>query len=257
MKHSFLYDTDALIIVSALFVLMFAAIKTGYKISSGRSKPDSDHSGILSSLLGLLALLLAFTFGMSGSRYDSRKASLVQESNDIGTAILRANVYPDSIANFYKKDFNNYLNARIAYFESGRDEEKISASQKKTAAVSAILWKRTTDLAHQKDNLLPSNMMIPALNSMFDSATTVNAAYASSVPESIVYLLLIFSIVISFYIGYSSGFKKTLEPYFTFGFCFLTCVVIYITLDLDRPRRGIINLQNEIVLLRDLQTNFN
>ncbi|HMI06920.1 MAG TPA: hypothetical protein VK528_05190, partial [Flavobacterium sp.] len=87
-------------------------------------------------------------------------------------------------------------------------------------------------------------------------ASTTNAAYNSSVPESIVWLLLLFSVVISFYIGYSSGFKKQLEPFFVFGFCLLTSVVIYITLDLDRPRRGVISLQNEIVLLEDLKSNF-
>lgn len=256
MKHSLLYDTDALIVVFVLFLLMLAAIKAGFAFGSKKAKPEGDHSGILSSLLGLLALLLAFTFGMSGARYESRKSNMIQEANDIGTAILRADIYPDSLKKLYREDFKKYVDARMRYFESGRDDAKIKASVIETGAISKRLWERTTQLAQNKDFLVQSNMMIPALNSMFDIASTTNVAYSASVPESIVYLLLIFSIVISFYIGYSSAAKQSLETVFVFGFCLLTCVVIYITLDLDRPRRGIINLQQEVVLLEDLKSNF-
>lgn len=256
MKHSFLYDCDALLIAGVLFLLMLAAIKAGYAMGLKKAKTEAEHSGILSSLLGLLALLLAFTFGMAGSRYETRKNNIVQEANDIGTALLRADIYPDSLKEKYRKDFVKYIDARIAYFESGHNDEKVSISIRQTAEISATLWNRTAQMAKNKDFLLQSNMMLPALNSMFDIASTTNAAYNSSVPESIVYLLLVFSIIISFYIGYSASLKQLLEPVFVFGFCLLTCVVIYITLDLDRPRRGIINLNDEVVLLESLKSNF-
>lgn len=255
MKHSFLFDLDAKYIVIFLFFSMLLAINIGYRFGVKKTKTDSDNSGILSSLLGLLALILAFTFGMSGSRYENRKASLIDESNCIGTAILRADTYPDSLKNAFKKDFATYLDSRIAYFGSDRNDAKIKESLATSAKVSQELWNRATFYSKDKDFFLPSNMMIPALNGMFDSATTANAAYNSNVPESIVYLLLFFSIIISFYIGYSSGFKKKIDKFYILGFCLLTSVVIYITLDLDRPRRGSINMQNEIFLFNDLKSS--
>jgi hypothetical protein len=88
-------------------------------------------------------------------------------------------------------------------------------------------------------------MMLPALNAMFDSATKSNMVLNSNVPETIVYLLLAFSIVISFFIGYNSGLEKKINNKFILGFCFLICTVIFITLDLDRPRRGLIKLDND------------
>lgn len=256
MKTSLLDDTAAWIIVAILFVLMFSAIKIGYRIGAKKSKPESDASGILSSLLGLLALLLAFTFGMAGTRYEARKANLVQEANDIGTAILRSDVYPDSLKTAFKKDFKNYLDARIMYFRAGRKDAKIDTAQQQAAESSHNLWQRATKLAQNKDFFIQSNMMLPALNNMFDIAAATNASYNFKVPVSIVYLLLIFSVVNSFYVGYNAGYKKQLELFFVFGFCLLTCLVIFITLDLDRPRRGFINLQNEVSLLEDLKSNF-
>ena len=97
MRHSFLFDLDANYIVLNLLFLMLIAIWIGFKIGINKEKPKSNDSSILSSLLGLYALLLAFTFGMSGTRYENRKANLIEEANCIGTAILRADIYPDSI----------------------------------------------------------------------------------------------------------------------------------------------------------------
>lgn len=256
MKNSFLLDLDASYIVLSLFFSMLLAIWIGYKIGNKKTKTESDSSGILSSLLGLLALLLAFSFGMSGSRYELRKGNLIEEANCIGTAILRADIYPDSLKREYKNDFKSYLNSRIIYFKSNRDAAKINSSLKQSAEISNRLWARASFFAKDKDYFIQSNMMLPALNSMFDIASKTNTEYNAKVPESIIYLLLIFSIIISFYLGYNSGLQNKIDAFYLFGFCLLTCFVIFITLDLDRPRRGFINLENEISLLEELKNNF-
>lgn len=256
MRHSFLFDSSAISIVIVLFFIMIISILIGFKVGKNSKKASSDDSGIQSSLLGLLALLIAFTFSMASSRFESRKSTVIAEANCIGTAILRADIYPDSIKNAFKNDFKNYLNARIAYFESKRNDSIINASQIQTDASTKKLWARASFYAKNKDYFIQSNMMLPALNEMFDNATTTNKLYGSGVPESIIYLLLFFSIIISFYIGYSSGHSKKIDAIYLSGFCFLTCVVIFIILDLDRPQRGVINMHNEVELMLELRTQF-
>ena len=256
MKHSFLFDLDAVYIVLVLFFTMLITLAIGYRLGRKSKKNRSDDSGILASLLGLFALLIAFTFGMAGSRFENRKANLIEESNCIGTAVLRSDIYPDSTKNAFKQDFENYLDARVLYFKSGRNDSTINESLKSSTKAAENLWKRASFYAKNKDYLVQSQMMLPALNSMFDITATTNAVFNSSVPETIIYLLLVFSIIISFYIGFSSGFKKQIDRVFLFGFCFLTSIVIYTILDLDRPRRGVINLNEQIILLEELKTNF-
>ena len=46
----------------------------------------SQESYLVGSMLGLLALLLAFSFSMALSRYEERRHLVVQEANAIGTA---------------------------------------------------------------------------------------------------------------------------------------------------------------------------
>lgn len=256
MKHTFLFDIDAVYIVLFMFFAMLITLILGYRLGTKSKKISSDDSGILGSLLGLFALLMAFTFSMAGSRYENRKANLIEESNCIGTAILRSDIYPDSVKTAFKQDFEKYLDARILYFKSDRDDSVINGSLKNSTDAAENLWNRASFYAKNKDYFIQSQMMLPALNSMFDITTTTNAVFNSSVPETIIYLLLAFSIIISFYIGFSSGFKKQIDRIFLFGFCFLTSIVIYTILDLDRPRRGVINLNKEVVLLEDLKVYF-
>jgi len=249
MIHSFLFDLDAEFIVVILFFLMLIAIWFGYKTGLKKTKTDNKNAEISSSLLGLLALILGFTFAMAGSRYDSRKDNLIEEANCIGTAFLRSDVYPDSLKNEFKKDFEAYIKSRRGYYLLDNDEAKLMVSLRESAAISNQLWSRATFYAKDKDYFIQSNMMLPALNAMFDSASKSNMVLNSNVPETIVYLLLAFSVVISFFIGYNSGLEKKINTKFMLGFCFLICIVIFITLDLDRPRRGLIKLDNELSLM--------
>lgn len=252
MIHSFLNDLDTWYIVIILYFSMLTAIWIGYKIGLKKTKLENKNAEISSSLLGLLALILGFTFAMAGSRYENRKNNLIDEANCIGTAILRADIYPDSLKNEFKNDFKSYLDSRRDYYLLDKNEQKLTASLKQSTVASEKLWNRATFYAKNEDYFIQSTMMLPALNAMFDSASMSNMVLNSKVPETIVYLMLSFSVIISFFIGYNSGLEKKINTKFIIGFCFLICIVILITLDLDRPRRGLIKLDTEISLMQKL-----
>ena len=50
---------------------------------------------VVAASLGLLAFMLAFTFGAVTKRYDDRKQLVLDEANAIGTACLRADLLPE------------------------------------------------------------------------------------------------------------------------------------------------------------------
>ena len=108
------------------------------------------------ALLGLLALLLSFTFSMSASRYDTRRSLLIEEANNIGTAVLRADMYPDSIRLDFRKDFQQYLETRIDYYTAGNDEIKIQKTITDAAKISAHIWQRATALSLESSTTLPT-----------------------------------------------------------------------------------------------------
>src|SRR5678816_1444230 len=89
MEFSFLSSFGSLGLAIVMFFVMLATYYLGCIVSTRFKNYFVDGFGpVEGSLLGLLALLLAFTFSMSASRYDARRAVLIQEANAISTACL-------------------------------------------------------------------------------------------------------------------------------------------------------------------------
>src|SRR5215217_7217776 len=145
MNESFIYTTDASALCAALFCVMLLAIFFGSKLGTVRFEKHEDSAGnttIVSALFGLLAFLLAVTFGMSGSRFDARRDAIINEANAIGTAVLRADLYQDTVRKVFRGEFKGYLQARINYYEAGRNVPKMKAASKTADSLSVYLWKQ-------------------------------------------------------------------------------------------------------------------
>ena len=87
------------VVLVVLASMMLAAL-AGYSIRqlelhrARRRDEESDLSGsqesyLVGGMLGLLALLLAFSFSMALGRFEERRHLVIQEANAIGTAYLR------------------------------------------------------------------------------------------------------------------------------------------------------------------------
>lgn len=205
------------------------------------------------SLLGLLALLLGFSFSLSNSRYDKRQILVVDEANAIGTAILRTDLYPDSVRTPLKMAMREYLEARIQYDDAGSNRDSIVKSLAATEQAQKKLWKIVSAAAQFQENTVRTNQMVPALNEMFDIASTRHAFLLAKVPDLIFFLLFILCFTGSFLIGYSDD--KNPEWGIVSSFLIMIGLSIYMILDLDRPRTGIINnnaIFEQITALRSM-----
>jgi NADH:ubiquinone oxidoreductase subunit 6 (subunit J) len=75
-----------LLLVAVLAGSVVAGVLVGRAL---RDRPGARHetAGVIQgTLLGLVGLLLVFGMSMAVGRYESRRALVVQEANDIGTA---------------------------------------------------------------------------------------------------------------------------------------------------------------------------
>ena len=93
MQPSFLLRLDTWQIMLILLVLMMISILVGLKTGKKFHKQSQADNTILGSLFTLFGLLLAFTFSMAIDYYGMRRDIVFEEANDIGTAILRADLY--------------------------------------------------------------------------------------------------------------------------------------------------------------------
>jgi hypothetical protein len=256
---SFLNSVSAWTIALALLIGLTIFYLLGTKLGDYQKKhhPEAKGEGIgplEGSLLGLLALILSFTFSMAASRFDARRAVVIEEANHISTAILRSDMYPDSIRTSLRKDFQQYVEARISYYEAGRSEEKINRALAATAQISDRIWQRAIGFYQTSATTLPHNLMVPELNDMIDIVTTREALRHATVPDSIAWLLIILSLLGSSIIGYSKTAKKNDWIILTI-YSLMTVFTVYTIIDLDRPRQGFIKTDVEnkkIIELRNL-----
>ena len=83
-----------------ILVVVLLSVEGGYRLGKyRRSRREEEKEAPLGTMvgatLGLLAFILAFTFGLAAARFDSRRQVLLDEANAIGTTYLRAGMLPE------------------------------------------------------------------------------------------------------------------------------------------------------------------
>lgn len=262
MNESLLYQTPSWLIVTLLFFAIAIFHWIGYSIRKreikNKKKPSNEGlNAIVASLLGLLALLLSFSFNMSSIRYDSRRTVIYLEANNIRNVISRADMYPDSIRNKIKLELKKYLEARIAYYTADISETKINLEKQKAEKIYSNIWNLVIELSKNPENLARTQQMVPALNEMINSVTSRDAIKNATIPNPILWLLFIVIVFASFTVGYNNiGNQK--NHILAAVFSLTVILTVFIILNLDRPRRGIITVnstEQKIVELRSLFAN--
>src|SRR4051794_40769952 len=260
MEVSLIHRTDAVVLCIILFLGMLVMVGVGRFIGNSFWKqevgePKGGVSSILSGLFGLSAFMLAFTFGMSGTRYSNVRNVIVEEANDIKTAMLRSDLYGDSLRNAFRSDFKRYIDARIIYYDNLANTLMMNKAKKSGEKAGGALWARATQQSKQPGMLIPSNQMVPALNNMFDMATTIEFNLYARIPDLIVYMLFILAWVTSFIGGFTSTVIRRKDWIVIVVFSLFSSMVTYVTLDLGRPMRGIIKANLGVKAIRELEKN--
>src|SRR5262252_866484 len=121
----------ALFIVILLVVLL--SVEFGYRLGKyRRSRREEEKEAPLGTLvgatLGLLAFILAFTFGLAAQRFDARRQVLLDEANAIGTTYLRAGILPER-GEQIRTLLRDYVAARLEAVQPGKLAEGIRRSE--------------------------------------------------------------------------------------------------------------------------------
>jgi len=258
LELSLLQSSSTILIAIILFFLLIVFYLFGFrlrnrKIKSNPEQAIQDLGQINSTLLGLLALLLAFTFSMSNSRYDTRRQLVIEEANNIGTVILRTDIYPDSMRQLLRGQLEEYVEARIAFYQAGMDIEKMVEAYKKGSEISSQIWSTAAAYAKTDNITTRTSELIPALNAMIDITTTRRAAGESTIPDSIMYFLFLLCLCSAFLLGYDH--KNDFDWIVVVGFAVMLSATVFTIIDMDRPRSGLIDMDKpnqKIIELREM-----
>jgi len=248
-----MYSQSSFLIVSGLFLCMLFAMEMGFR--SGRRKQASaaeaiaQANAVLVSMLGLLALLLAFTFSAAMQRYEDRSQTVVAEANAIGTTYLRARLLPGGMPDEVQALLRQYLDIRIQEGLVDASNPALHESlQHQAKLMEQKLWSHAVRAAEQDKSVVASGLFIQSLNDLIDTSGTRNAALNRHVPEIVLFLMFVTIVLTTATLGYASGIAGHRVTLAAFVLVMLIALVVYLIIDLDRPRRGAIQVSHESML---------
>lgn len=242
------YSLITLLVLALVFFVL--AMEVGFRLGRRRTArtddPERSHSNALqNATLGLLALLLGFTFAMSVERYNDRKIVIVAQANAISTAELRSRLLPPAQAQIAKRIFPAYVGAWLKYRAAVIDEKGLAAADAEASAIESQLWMLGQEAAAADPRSVPVGLYLAAMNDVIDSHEKRLHSVEDRVPEAVIFLLFGVSALALGQVAYGSGLSGRRWQNSNVLFAFIIALVLVIILDIDRPRRGAIQVSQE------------
>jgi len=217
--------------------------------------PDGATAGLGAldgAIFGLMGLLIAFTFSGAASRLDTRRQLIVQEANNIGTAYLRLDLLPASAQPQLRDDFRRYVDSRLAVYRALPDVEAAKGRLAESNAIQGEIWNLAVAATKVNGNAITS-LVLSSLNDMIDITTTRTVALQTHPPLAIFWMLILMVLAGALLAGYGTADSKQRSWLHTIGFAVLMTVAIYMIIDLEYPRFGLIRVDAVDQLLINLR----
>jgi hypothetical protein len=240
-----------LFLLSAAF--LWIALEAGYRIGRWRHERISDEKeqpvgAMVASILGLLALVLGFTFSLAASRFDARRMAVLEESNAIGTTYLRTRLLPEPERSELAGLLREYAEVRVRGTQAGQTAEAITRSE----SLHELLWTQATAAAAKDPGSIMTGLFIQSLNEVIDlHAKRVMVGLRSRIPVVIWAGLFGLAILGMTAVGYQAGLSATRRSPAMLALVLGFAVVLLLISDLDRGQDGLLRIGQQAMI--DLQ----
>ena len=239
-------DYQLPVIFLAGLIAILGASEIGRRLgvrATGRG--GDDVSTLEGAVLGLLALMIGFTFAMALTRFEARRDGVLNEANAIGTTALRARLLPAPHAAEALKSLREYVKIRLDITQHVVTAAELKAAIDRSNELQEALWRNAMALAAKDTGLVPTGVFIQSLNEMIDSQGKRLAALHSRVPNIVFLALYGVAIVAFMFAGYANGLeaRRVRLPVYVMGV--LVSAVILLIQDLDRPTAGFISVSQQ------------
>ncbi|MFZ1933824.1 MAG: hypothetical protein WCB27_23745 [Thermoguttaceae bacterium] len=230
--------------------VMLVALEAGYRLGRRRSE-RSEHEkeslvgAAVAATLALASFMLAFTFGIAGSRFDARRQAVLDEANAIGTTYLRASLLPEDRGKDIRRLLRQYVDSRLEAVRTGEIEKGL----RRSGELHRQLWAEAEPIAKKHPESIQVGLFIQALNQTIDLHTTrVVASLYSRIPLVVWIALYLLAAVSVLGIGYQAGLTGKARSISFLILAVTFAVVLFLVADLDRPREGMLRVSQQALI---------
>ena len=226
--------------------VIVAASEIGRLLGAGAgTRGDENVLTLEAAVLGLLALMIGFTFAMALSRFEARRDAVANEAGAIGTTALRARLLPSPHNTECLRLLNDFVQVRLAITQRVPSPAELDAAIVRSNEIQEALWEEAKLVTETDKGLLPTGFFIQSQNEMIGNQDKRLNAIRDRVPNIVFLTLYGIAAIASAFAGYASGLGRRpsrLPVYVMIG---LICAVILMIQDLDRPLTGFIKVSQQ------------
>ncbi|NJL99735.1 MAG: hypothetical protein HC840_26485 [Leptolyngbyaceae cyanobacterium RM2_2_4] len=236
---------------------MAASMEVGFRLGMRERQQDPNDSpegngAVDSTVFAILGLILAFTFTGALSRLDNRRELIAKEANAIGTAYLRLDLLSAETQAELRPIYRDYLSQRIDLANSVEQASVAEALFESTLALQNQIWQISTQAVLAEGNPALTSLVIAATNDLIDVTNERLQAFRMHPPSVVYYLMYILALAAALLIGFNMSGQNKRSYFHAVLFCSIISATIYITLELEDPRRGLLRISTGDRILVEL-----
>ena len=239
------FELSTAVLAVILTTIVFGATAVGLLL--GRrvrhlSESLREPFGVLQgALLGVVGLILAFGLSLAVTRYENRRAAVVDEANAIGTTFLRAQTLREPVRSRSLAHLRDYADVSIRLTGAIPG----SAEAQKAIADGDLIQQQLWGLGGEALNDAPvasaPRLYIETLNEMIDLQTVRIAGLNNRVPGAVLALEIVgAALALGLLATYLSIVGRGVFAVLIAAG--LVVMLLVVTCDLDRPTRGLIQV---------------
>jgi hypothetical protein len=240
-----LSTTNAVIATTCLFFFMLMGLEIGRRFGLRRLivDPEGSHKGtgaVEGAVFGLLGLMMALTFTGAASRFDARRNLIVEETTTVCAAYRRLDLLAEADREPMRKKLREYVDMRIELFSQDNPDYKAYGKKEKEAQEEIWTMARAATAKPECENT--GTLILTGIGDVFDIGSRRKFSARMHVPGVILALLFGLAAFSSVLAGYAMATSATRKTLHMFAFATILSVTIFVILDLEYPRSGIISL---------------
>jgi len=249
----------ALLFALLLLIGMLLLLEIGRRYGVRRRPKESEgERGGLGTVEGavfaLFGLMVAFTFSGAATRFNEKRMLTAEEVNCIETAYLRLHLLSPRTQPALRELFRRYVDSRLETYRRLPNMVAAEMEMAESKKIQEEVWNEAVAATRLSDSHPSAGLLLlPALNNMIDISTTRTMALQLHPPRIVYALLFGLGLICSLLAGFRMSSGQHRSWLHILGFTLLTVIIVYVMLDVEYPRAGLIRLESADQLLVNLR----
>jgi hypothetical protein len=237
-----LVDLDARISAVILIMVMLIASELGHRMGRLAAKRAGNiNTRVDDAIQAVFALIVGFSFAGAAAKHDRRVWLMVDEATAIGDFATASSVVAEPERSELRQTIRDYVEVRLTTANTF-DTVELGELVARTRRFEGEMQRNVAQIVAKQNTPSVHTALVMTLNATTTGLENRIAALSDHIPPTVVLMLFVSAIMATFSVARVQGIGGPRQPLPMLVFITLVAVVIYVTLDLEQPRQGIVRV---------------